>query len=311
MDSVWTIGSFYFFTISGYLVSASWERDPNILRFFQRRLVRILPGLVICTILTIFVLGPIFTTLPMKEYFGNPHTRGYLQNIGLHIVYYLPGVFEHNKIGNAVNGSLWSLPVEFLMYVVIALIGVLQGNRWTLVILATASAATCLMWAQVSTEMLVFYNFDLRQAFICGTYFWIGACLQRFNLKRHLTPTAGMLALFAMMSLEPWPSQLALTSWVLLPIVVLAFGFAYSPWLRHLTRSGDYSYGIYIYAFPIQQSVVYMWPNIGIGNYLLICTACTYLMAMLSWHLVERRALNFKPRNPSPTLQQPTNVASA
>jgi len=42
----------------------------------------------------------------MKEYFGNPHTRGYLQNIGLHIVYYLPGVFEHNKIGNAVNGSL-------------------------------------------------------------------------------------------------------------------------------------------------------------------------------------------------------------
>jgi peptidoglycan/LPS O-acetylase OafA/YrhL len=292
------LGVFIFFTISGYLVSESWDRDPNLLRFFYRRLLRIIPGLVICTLLSILVLGPLFTSLSLKEYFTNPHTRGYLQNIALHIVYYLPGVFENNRHPNAVNGSIWSLPVEFLMYIVVAFVGVLHGNRWVMATLAVASAVVCLVWAQVTHEMLVVYNFDLRQAFICGTYFWVGAFFQKFELKRHLTLTVGMLALFTMLSLEPWTHLLSLTSWVLLPIVVLSFGFAYSPRLSFLTRSGDYSYGVYIYAFPIQQSVVYIWPDIAIGLYIFICATVTFILAVLSWHIVESRALLLKPQRP-------------
>lgn len=291
------LGVYIFFTISGYLVSESWDRDPHLLRFFQRRLLRILPGLAVCLVLTVLVLGPLLTTLPLKTYFTHQHTWGYLQNIALHIVYYLPGVFEHNRVANAVNGSLWSLPVEFLMYIVVAVVGVLHGNRWVVAVLAIASAATSLLWAQVSQEMLVVYNFDLRQAFICGTYFWVGACFQKFDINRHLTLSTGMLALFAMLCLEPWTRQLAMASWVLLPTVVLAFGFAHSPWLARLTGSGDYSYGVYIYAFPIQQAVVYLWPQIGVGTYLLVCTAGTLVFAILSWHLVERRALSLKPRH--------------
>lgn len=293
------LGVYIFFTISGFLVSQSWDRDPHLLRFFQRRLLRILPGLAVCTILSVLVLGPLLTTLPLKDYFTHKHTWGYLQNIALHVVYYLPGVFEHNRVANAVNGSLWSLPVEFLMYIVLAVVCVLHGNRWAIAALAVVSAATSLLWAQVTTEMLVVYNFDLRQAFICGTYFWVDSSFHKFDLQRYLTPSAGMLAIFAMLCLEPWARQLALASWVLLPVVVLAFGFAYSPWLARLTRSGDYSYGVYIYAFPIQQTVVYLWPQIGIGPYLLVCTAITFVLAALSWHLVEHRALFLKPRRPT------------
>jgi peptidoglycan/LPS O-acetylase OafA/YrhL len=293
------LGVYIFFTISGFLVSQSWDRDPHLLRFFQRRCLRILPGLAVCTILSVLVLGPLLTTLPLKDYFTHKHTWGYLQNIALHVVYYLPGVFEHNRVANAVNGSLWSLPVEFLMYIVLAVVCVLHGNRWAIAALAVVSAATSLLWAQVTTEMLVVYNFDLRQAFICGTYFWVGSSFHKFDLQRYLTPSAGMLAIFAMLCLEPWARQLALASWVLLPVVVLAFGFAYSPWLARLTRSGDYSYGVYIYAFPIQQTVVYLWPQIGIGPYLFVCTAITFVLAALSWHLVEHRALFLKPRRPT------------
>lgn len=125
------LGVFIFFTISGYLVSESWDRDPHLLRFFQRRLLRILPGLAVCVLLTVGVLGPLLTTLPLADYFSNPHTLGYLRTIGLYITYYLPGVFDGNRYPNAVNGSLWSLPVEFLMYIVVALVGVLHGNRNT------------------------------------------------------------------------------------------------------------------------------------------------------------------------------------
>jgi peptidoglycan/LPS O-acetylase OafA/YrhL len=295
------LGVYLFFTISGFLVSQSWDRDPHLLRFFQRRLLRILPGLAICTILSVLVLAPLLTTLPLQDYFTNKQTWGYLQNIALHIVYYLPGVFENNRIANVVNGSLWSLPVEFLMYIVLAVVCVLQGNRWSIAALAVVSATTSLLWAQVSTEMLVVYNFDLRQAFFCGTYFWVGAIFHKFNLQRYLTPSVGMLAIFAMLCLEPWTRQLAVASLILLPIVVLAFGLTYSPWLARLTSSGDYSYGVYIYAFPIQQTVVYLWPQIGIGSYLLVCFSITFILAVLSWHLVERPALFLKPRRPTVT----------
>jgi peptidoglycan/LPS O-acetylase OafA/YrhL len=292
------LGVYIFFTISGYLVSESWDRDSNLLRFFHRRLLRILPGLVVCTLLTVFVLGPLLTSLSLKDYLANPHTSRYLQNIALNISYYLPGVFEHNRIPNAVNGSIWSLPVEFLMYIVVAFAGVLHGGRWLMASLAITSALVSLLWAQVSQDMLVVYNFDLRQAFLCGTYFWVGACIQKFDLKRYLTLSVGMLALLAMLSLEPWTKYLSWASWVLLPIVVLSFGFAYSPLLKRLTSTGDYSYGIYIYAFPVQQTVAYLWPNISIGPYILICLVVTLVFAVMSWHLVEHRALLLKPRNP-------------
>lgn len=291
------IGVYIFFSISGYLVGESWDRDPHLLRFFQRRLLRILPGLAVCILLTVLVLGPLVTTLSLKGYFTHRYTWGYLQNIALHIVYYLPGVFENLRVPNAVNGSLWSLPVEFLMYCVVAIVGVLHGNRWVIAAIFVVSAAVSLLWAQVTKDMLVIYNFDLRQVFICGTYFWAGACIYKFDLKKRLTLSAGMLAMLAMLCLEPWTRQLAIASYVLLPIVVLAFGFAYSPWLGRLTGYGDYSYGIYIYAFPVQQTIVYLFPNIGIGLYLLICAVASFILAVLSWHLIERRALGYKPRS--------------
>lgn len=307
------LGVYIFFTISGYLISESWSRDPHLLRFFQRRLLRIFPGLTVCVMLMVFVLGPLFTTLPLKKYFANHYTWGYLQNISLHIVYYLPGVFEHNRVPNAANGSIWSLPVEFLMYIIVAVVGVLHGNRWVVVTLAVVSAVTCVLWAQATDKMLVVYNFDLRQAFICGTYFWVGASFQKLELKRYLTLSTGMLALFILLCLEPWTQLLAWSSWVLLPLVVLVFGFAHSPLLTWVTRTGDYSYGIYIYAFPVQQAVVYLSPQIDIVTYLLVCTALTFVFAVLSWHLIERRALALKPRRPKLALTSSLapNTASA
>ncbi len=293
------LGVYIFFTISGYLVSESWDRDPDPLRFFMRRGLRIFPGLAVCIVLSILVLGPLLTTLPLTQYVTNVHTRGYLQNIWLHIVYYLPGVFEHNRVPNAVNGSLWSLPVEFTMYIIVALVGTLQGNRWVFLGLAVLSAIVTLVWAQATDKMLVVYNFDLRQVFICGTYFWVGAVIYKFDLKRYFSLSTTMMAAVAMMCLEPWTRQLQIASWVLLPIVVLSFGFAHSSLLDRLTRSGDYSYGIYIYAFPIQQAVVYLWPGVGLGWYLVICSLVTLVMAVASWHLVENRALALKPRRPA------------
>ena len=289
------LGVSIFFTISGYLITESFDRDPHLLRFFARRALRIFPGLIICTLLSVFILGPALTTLALKDYFKNEHTWHYLQNIALYISYYLPGVFETNKLPNAVNGSLWSLPVEFLMYIIVAIVGFLRGNRWTFIALAVISAAITFFWAQRSSEMIVVYASDLRQVFICGTYFWFGAVFYKFNLQRYFSISTVVIAVVIMMSLESWPEALSVCAYLLLPMVVLAFGLAYSPTLNWLTRSGDYSYGIYIYAFPIQQSVIFLYPHMTLNLYLPICLAFTLICAILSWHFVESPALAFKP----------------
>jgi peptidoglycan/LPS O-acetylase OafA/YrhL len=292
------LGVYIFFTISGYLVVESWRRDPHIVRFFARRALRIFPGLAVCILLTTFVLGPSLTSLPLKEYFAHPLIPLYLWNIALYPVFALPGVFEHNVLPHAVNGSLWSLPIEFLMYLVVGVVGLLRGNRWTLLALALVSAGLCLFWANTATEMLVVYASDLRQAVLCGTYFWVGAVFREFDLKRYFSLSGTVLAFVVLFSLEPWTPTLRAASWVLIPTLVLSFGFARSPALSWLTRSGDYSYGVYIYAFPVQQTVVSLWPNLAVGPYIVLVSAIVLVLAAASWHLVEAPALRLKPRTP-------------
>ena len=120
------LGVYIFFIVSGYLIAASWEQDPSLPRFFARRALRIFPGLWVCVLLTLFLLGPLLTTRGLPAYFTDWRTWRYLGNLGLYTSYYLPGVFETVRYPNAVNGSIWTLPIEFLMYLVVAGAGVLR-----------------------------------------------------------------------------------------------------------------------------------------------------------------------------------------
>jgi len=296
-----SLGVYIFFTISGYLVTASWDHDRSLLRFLTRRALRIFPALIICTALTVFIAGPLLTTLSINDYFNNPHTWGYLRNTLLYISYYLPGVFEDNRVANAVNGSLWTLPIEFAMYIVVAIVGVCSGHRWAYALLTAAAILTTVFWARPALEMVVIYGSDLRQLFFCGTYFLVGAVFYKFELTRFFSISLIIIVGTLLLCLEPNTRWLSLFAWILLPTIVLAFGLAYSRPLTILTRSGDYSYGIYIYAFPVQQAVVYFYPKMHLGYYLIVCFSITLLLAVFSWHLIEKPALSFKPRKPSRT----------
>lgn len=294
------LGVYIFFIISGYMVNESWDRDPNLWRYFARRGLRIFPALLVCVVMSVLVLGPLLTTLSLQDYFSNPYTLGYLHNnMRLYITYYLPGVFETNRVPNAVNGSLWSLPVEFTMYILVAMIGLMRGNRWVFLAFALVSAVMTVFWAWRTDKMWVIYAFDFRQVFICGTYFWVGALFYKFNLRCWFSLPGTLMAAITMLCLEPWVQLLQMAAWVLLPIIVLSFGFSHSPLIESVTRHGDYSYGFYLYAFPIQQAVIYLYPTIKVALYVTVCSVLTLLFSVLSWHLVERRVLLLKPRGPS------------
>lgn len=199
-----------------------------------------------------------------------------------------------------VNGSLWSLQTEVTMYLLLVAAGLMRANRWVFLALALLWAAIAQFRVHTMTEMIVFYGSDLRQVILCGTFFWVGAVFREFNVARWFSLSAVTLAFIALLSLEAWTTTLRVGAWVLLPVVVLGFGLSHSPVLARLTRSGDYSYGVYIYAFPVQQVVAHFWPGLPIGTYIAVVTPIVLLLAVASWHLVEAPALRFKPRASHP-----------
>jgi peptidoglycan/LPS O-acetylase OafA/YrhL len=290
------LGVYIFFSISGYLVAQSWNNDPDLFRFFLRRVLRIFPGLIFCVVFVAFVLGAVVTTLPIYDYISHPDTRGYLNTIFLYIHHYLPGVFKTNAYPGAVNGSLWSLPIEFFMYILLVFFAFFKPNKWFFLGLAILSALFTQFFAWQTDQMYIFYAQDMRQVLICGSYFWIGAVIYFFELKKYFTLTVAVLAISSLICLSISPLLSRFFAMVLIPVAALSFGLSYSSWLNKITKHGDYSYGIYIYAFPIQQTIVHYYPQIGLGFYLLSCTIFTLLFGALSWHLIEKPSLNFKPR---------------
>lgn len=288
------LGVWIFFSISGYLIMQSWTHDPHLLRFLAKRALRIFPALTVCILLSIFVLGPSLTTLDLATYFKSPITWGYLDNIWLYITYQLPGVFAANKIPHAVNGSLWSLPVEFFMYLVLAFIGMLKAPRLTWIVLALVLITLSITWARVTPDMLVIYRTDVRQVVICGAYFVVGAAFYRYQVARFFNLSSVGALTLVWLSLSVSVDLFMLSSLVILPFVALGFGLANGTWLSKLSRY-DYSYGIYIYAFPVQQSLVYLFPQQTLTEHLLTAGPITILLAGLSWHLIEKRALGYKP----------------
>src|ERR1700704_6917704 len=108
-------GVFVFFTISGYLITQSFETTRLPLVFLAKRVLRIFPGLLGCLLVCVFVIGPLVTRLPLAAYFTQPETYLFLlHNAVLDIEYNrLPGVvFWPGNIGGSVDGPLWSLPRE-------------------------------------------------------------------------------------------------------------------------------------------------------------------------------------------------------
>lgn len=288
------LGVYIFFSISGYLIAQSWDNDPNPYRYITRRALRIFPALIANTVLTVFIIGPLFTSLSLSKYFSNSQTWGYFSNIFLYNTYSLPGVFEHNTYPNAINGSLWSLIIEFSMYILLMLIGIIRLPRiWNIIIVI--SMLILIKFLILTThEMLVIYRTDVRQLVICGIYFWVGATIYRYNINRFFTISYAYCAIICVLISTYQYDIFIIVFSILLPFIIIAFGLSTQKILTLFTNY-DYSYGIYIYAFPIQQSIAYISPKINFALYLIITFILTLLCGHASYKYIEKPALALKP----------------
>src|SRR5215470_11587031 len=140
-------GVFIFFAISGFLVTQSFEQTPNRLHFLAKRALRIFPGLLIATLLSAFVLGPLVTTLPLASYLSRAEPYQYVIGNTLldQTVHELPGVsFVDNPVGLEINGSLWTLRLEFAMYLMVLALGLLRLLTVRTALLLLAFGIACL-----------------------------------------------------------------------------------------------------------------------------------------------------------------------
>jgi peptidoglycan/LPS O-acetylase OafA/YrhL len=275
------LGVGIFFVISGYLIAASFERSADIGVYLAKRVLRIAPALIVMLLLTAFVLGPLITTLSTGAYLTRPEPWLYVvRNTLLYpVTYALPGVFEHNPFPVAVNGSLWTLRLEFTCYLGIALLGAGRALKGAVVAgLALAAAAAFLVIEHVlpngaGGEALRLIDLAARNGFLFLAGAW-------FHLRGR-KPGRWETGVSAVLLLTP--------VWILgLPAVVLALGHVRGPKLP-----ADISYGLYVYAFPIQQVLASLgWLTFPAS------LLATLPLAIMSWYLVEKPALTLKRRLP-------------
>jgi peptidoglycan/LPS O-acetylase OafA/YrhL len=292
-------GVFVFFAISGFLVTQSFEQTRNPLYYVAKRALRIFPGLFVATVVSAFVLGPMVTTLPFGAYLSRAEPYEYVLGNTLldQSVHELPGVsFVDNPVGLEINGSLWTLRLEFLMYLMVLTLGLLRRLSARTAFLLLAFGIACLHF-----EMLFplekwgwFFRLLSGWGWLVG-FFAAGMLLYKLRDTRIFDGRIALLALAGVIASVPLRQFIAL-----FPIFgcYLALWLALTPRLPVIpaARFGDLSYGLYIYGWPAEQAVI--WLSGGRAAWwqvFLIALPAAAGLAFLSWHLVERPMLRLKP----------------
>ena len=302
-----------FFALSGFLVLGSALRTRDTRQFFTLRGLRILPALCTEVALSAFILGPLVTEAPLAGYFSSGLTYSYFGNIVGMIQYELPGVFTHNPLPDIVNVNLWTLHAEFFCYLMMGALmisGLLYRTRlvsWLIVaavIGAGIVAAIPALGLPARYEATHFQSWFLVVMFALGMLFALHQSRIPINAWLCVACVGGYFVLMVTGLCD------ALAG-VLLTYVMLYLGACSFTWFDRLVKD-DCSYGIYLYGYPITQTVVFMLGDrlqavSGAPRLVIVASlsiSVTFAFALFSWRWIEKPFLRLKrvllPPRPAP-----------
>lgn len=287
-----------FFCISGFFISLSLDRASSSLDFFSARSLRIYPGLTVVLLLSAFLIGPLFTTLDPAEYFRSDGIYRYLSdNLMLFsISFQLPGLFQDNP-WPGINGSLWTLCYEVTLYLLVGGLGVCgfytRRRRFAgfLLVYAIAYAFAHAAFKDVVANTAVLGDMNLGQLFSWSFPFVLGMSLYRYrkHIPHRFVWFLPLAALAGWSYHTPYFFECFVLAWTCL---IFYLGFATNSLIERYNRLGDYSYGVYIYAFPVQEILAHQLKGIGPISMMLLAFPIVLIAAMCSWHYVEKPAMS-------------------
>ena len=291
-------GVWGFFLLSGFLIVQSWQRNPDLSSFVQKRILRIVPGYLVAALLSTAVVGLLAPGIGHWFHHLDSH---YVKSIVALSSPSTPPVLP-GQAYPLVNGSLWTIPYEFRCYLLVALCGLCGFYRrpilWIVLTLLLATSlflpgpVSHLHWAKALWPIIG----DPAQVFVLTAIFCIGASYDLF--RRHIVfrPAFCALAVAVPVLVDfVYPAEFA-------PALILCgsyplFYLGHAPirslrWMRHLP---DISYGIYLYGWPVES--LWIWFHHGSPwTTFLVSTLICFGLGWLSWHFVERPMLTLKRR---------------
>ena len=279
----------FFFLLSGFLVTASLLKR-GALSYVASRFLRLFPALWVYLLITTFIAGPVLSTLPLSDYFSDQQTYKYLMNLGLGLSteWFLPGVFEQNR-SHGVNGSIWSVILEIRMYLYLLLIYILGFFKSRLRFNISLLFLVVLVWSGVIAIPGISGSTDSHVALL----FCIGSFLY-VNRDSVVAQPLVVLGAFALAAATHNTDKFQYAYIFLLTCLFCSVAFLKAG--SFFNRFGDYSYGVYLWGWPVQQVVVMLMPDVSAPLNAVISMLLSLLVAFLSWHLVEKRGLQLKPK---------------
>ena len=303
------IGVQGFLIISGFLIAKSLLRSGSLLDYYYKRALRVFPGLWVMLGITIVVCF-FFSGKSLLAYLTHYTTRDYgFFNALLRTQYKIDGVFADNPYPNAVNGSLWTIPYEFFFYIVLSGCFFIRTHtrvlRWCFIGLFIGLAGLFLTLTPVlSTYQLPFWPLQGQHLAELGAFFISGAIWAVLPL-----PTVKTRQLLAAVAAGAWLASICLggynyVQFLALPVLIISFGTLNTPLLSWVRLYGDFSYGIYLWGFFVQQVLMHLF-RLSLLELMLASIVVTYACGALSWHLIEKQALRLKLRlKPQPLGEQ-------
>ena len=290
---------FGFFAISGFLIANSWIYSKGLVDFIQKRFFRLMPGYWVCLIISSFVFAPLYFVLSGKNiltyftYNGLDSYHYFWDNILLDVrTRGIGEVLKNAKVGE-MNGPLWSLIFEFRAYILLAILGVFGIFKNKFLILLP------LLFFWYSHYNVVF-NPEYRTWFetwvgdfkiaVLFSYFFVGVAFlvwkDRIIMDWKIFSLA-MISLFWVIRID----RFALVAPIAITYIIIYLATVLP--IRNLSKKiGDWSYGIYIYSWPIQNLLFLLGvANFGLWSYTFISIILSCGAGYLSWNLVEKRFL--------------------
>lgn len=281
-----------FFAVSGFLITSSWMRHPQPGTYFKARALRIFPGLWVCLLITAFVIAPASVWIKHGVMPSPMSALAYIVNGALLNPFYpgIGGTPQDVPWPGVWNGSLWTLTFEMGCYVLVAALGVagLLKYRWVIPTAFVLALLGTAVFGYPAFAMQTIPQMVARFAVMFAAGALIYQYQDRIPAKWSLVAVCGVILLASGLL----PNYRVLAAIPLAYLVIVSGAMLKRPNLRN-----DLSYGVYIYAFPIQQLLVIMGlGDVGVFPFFVLATLVTLPLAAASWFAVEKRALELKKR---------------